>query len=124
MVGQSNSNATDLDLLKACCRFLEDQKAKDAILIQISERSSFADYFIVAGASSLGHLKGLLAGLDDFLIERGIHGRGTRRGIMDDETWVLIDCGDFIVHLMLEDARNFYDLEKLWFESPKIDFRG
>lgn len=103
--------------------FLEDEKALDVLVLDIGLQSSFADFFILATAQSLGHLRGLVKNLDGVLAKHGLGPRGTKRGVNDDDNWILLDCGDFIVHLMTREAREFYDLEKLWFESPHIAFR-
>lgn len=121
MGGQSGTESV-LEIVKGCCRVLEAQKASDVVLLDISARSGFADYFIIAGATSQGHLRGLLKETDTYLMEHGIHGRGTKRGAMDDESWILLDCENIIIHLMNAQAREFYALEKLWYESPRINF--
>lgn len=123
MVGQSGTESV-LDIVKGCCRVLDEQKAKDVVLLDIAARSGFADYFVIAGALSHGHLKGLLRSVDEFLASEGIHGRGSKRGPLEDENWLLIDCGNFIIHLMNDQAREFYALEKLWFESPQLDYKA
>ena len=102
-------------------RFLNDQKATDVTLIDISKQSGFADYFVIATVSSFGQLRGLLKNLDDELATAGVHTKGTKRSLTEDEQWILVDCADFIVHLMTKPARDFYALEKLWFESPHLD---
>jgi ribosome-associated protein len=106
--------------VKDSARFLIDEKAVDVQVLQVSERSSFADFFVLATASSSGHLRGLVRNLDEVLARHGVWAKGGRRGVNEDDTWILLDCGDFIVHLMLQEAREFYDLEKLWFDSPRL----
>jgi ribosome-associated protein len=103
-----------------CARFLMDEKAQDVQVLQVAARSSFADFFIIATAQSLGHLKGLVRNVDEVLAKHDIRAKGGKRSVNDDDTWVLLDCGDFIVHLMMREAREFYDLEKLWFDSPRL----
>lgn len=105
----------------ALARFLEEVKAEDVVVLDISARSGFADYFVIAGANSHGQLRGFTRQADEELMKHGVHPRGARRNLADDETWVLLDCDDFIIHLMLKPARDFYALEKLWFDCPRID---
>ena len=102
-------------------RFLDAQKGLEPVILDISQQSGFADYFIIVTVTSIGHLRGLLRNLDDELSAIGIHTKSTKRSVTEDEQWVLVDCGDFIIHLMTKPAREFYALEKLWFESPHVE---
>ncbi len=130
MVGQLLQNeafdgkkgSTDKSIIQACCRLLVDQKAMDVVLLDISQRASFADWFVIATVTSLGHLRGLTKNVDEFLAPHEIHARGSKRTVQDDDNWILLDCGDFVVHLMTKEGREFFDLEKLWFDSPVCDY--
>lgn len=108
--------------VKESASFLEAEKALDIVVLDIGTHSSFADFFIIASAQSFGHLKGLVKNVDDVLYKHELSAKGTRRGVNDDDNWILLDCGDFIIHLMTQEARDFYTLEKLWIESPQVDF--
>ena len=94
---------------------------KETALLDISEQSGWTDYFIIATANSATHMKGLYRRVQEFLSEKGVKPLRRRKHIAD-EKWLLIDCGDFVVHLMSEDSREFYDLERLWYEGKKIDY--
>ena len=107
-------------VVRDCARFLRDEKAQDVQVLQVSVRSSFADFFVIATAQSAGQLKGFVRNVDEVLARHGVRAKGGKRSVNDDDTWVLLDCGEFIVHLMLREAREFYDLEKLWFDSPRL----
>lgn len=107
-----------------CARFLEGEKAADVLVVDIGLQSSFADFFVIATAQSLGHLRGLVKNIDGPLAAHGLGAKGTKRGVNEDDNWILLDCGDFLIHLMTAEAREFYDLEKLWFESPRVDFKA
>jgi len=109
--------------VKESASFLEDEKATDVLVLDIGMQSSFADFFIIASAQSLGHMRGLVKNVDGVLATHNLGPRGTKRGVNDDDNWILLDCGDFIIHIMTGEARAFYDLEKLWFESPRVEFR-
>ena len=112
------------DAAKESACFLEAEKALDVLVLDIGLQSSFADFFIIASAQSLGHMRGLVRNVDSVLAKHGLGPRGTKRGVNDDDNWILLDCGDFIIHIMTREAREFYDLEKLWFESPHVEFQS
>ncbi len=103
----------------AVARFLDEHRGKDTVALDISTKSSFADYFVITTVTSMGHLRGLLDQLVPFLGEIDTQPlNGTKR--RDDDGWILLDCGFLIVHLMTGEFRNFYELERLWFGGERI----
>lgn len=91
---------------------LSERKAKNILLINISEKSSFADYFINATAGSERQLGALSDEVQKYAIELGLEIKGVegRTG----STWILIDLGDVIVNLFTADTREKYSIDKLW----------
>ncbi len=98
---------------------LEEHKAQNIAAINISELNSWTDYFIIATVTSQGHMRGLLRNLRAYLNEQGIEYKNRYKHI-DDYSWLFIDCGFMVIHLMDEETREFYDLEKLWFNGIKV----
>ena len=101
---------------------LDEHRGGDTVAIYVGEAASFTDYFVIATASSMGHLRGLHRQLEEYLHEVGIpplnrHKRGT------ENSWTLLDCGFVVIHLMTQDIREFYDLEHLWF-GGEVVFRS
>ncbi|MBF0162484.1 MAG: ribosome silencing factor [Magnetococcales bacterium] len=95
---------------------LEDKKAVEIILLDLRGRASFADFFVVATGTSHTHVSALAAEVDRFCHERGIRVLGVAG--LPEATWVLVDAGDIVVHLFQQEARSFYELEKLWHQPP------
>lgn len=98
---------------------LDSKKAKDIKLLKTTDITVLADYFIICTASSVTHIKTLYDEVDKALTEKGepsIRVEGYRNG-----GWVLVDFGCLIVHIFLQDIREFYDLERLWSDAPQID---
>lgn len=91
---------------------LDDAKADNIQIIDLRDRSSFADFMIVAGGHSTRQVKAMA----DRLVQRakaaGIVPLGVEGG--REAEWVLVDLVDVVVHLMLPQTRAFYNLEKLW----------
>ncbi|TVR70171.1 MAG: ribosome silencing factor [Spirochaetaceae bacterium] len=107
------------DLARALARFLDESGAQHVLALDISAQSSFADCFVIAGASSQAQLGGFHRRAEEFLRERGVFPRNHRkRG--DESGWLLLDCDSLVVHLMLKDIREFYDLERLWFDAELL----
>lgn len=111
-----------LDSNSAACRvagFLDELGATDVIALDISSHSAFADAFVIAQANSRGQLQGFQRQVEEQLFELGLLASNHRkRG--DESGWYLIDCGSVIVHLMLQEQREFYGLEKLWYDATVL----
>lgn len=100
-------------------RLLEEHRAEDILVLDVSKSSGWTDYFVIATVRSEAHLKGLLRWLNELFAREDIEPLNRHKNITD-RGWVLIDCGDFIVHLMEKEQRDFYELEKLWFNSERV----
>ena len=101
-----------LDLKTICCSALDDLKAQNILVLDISDISSFADWFIIATASSSRNAKAISNKLIESLKQQKHHLVGIEG--QDDSEWILVDCGDVIVNIMQQETREFYDLESLW----------
>lgn len=100
------------DLKKIIVTTLKDHQATDILVLNIKKLTDIADYMIIATANSTIHVKTLIEKTSEkltsiYLKPIGIEGDDARE-------WMLIDFGDLIVHIMLENTRKFYSLEKLW----------
>ena len=96
---------------------LDDDKAQDVVVIDLKDKSSVADWMIVASGRSHRHVGALADHLLRALKDVGA-GKARVEG-MPHNDWVLIDAGDVIVHLFRPDVRAFYNLEKIWsVDSP------
>ena len=97
---------------------LEDKKAEDISIIDISEVSVLADYFIIAGGSNHSQIQALTDNVEEKLGRAGY----TRKQIegYDTANWVLMDYGDIIVHIFDRENRLFYDLERIWRDGKEV----
>lgn len=104
------------------CFVLEEEKCSDIVLINISKSSSIADYLILANATSTTAVKAVAKHLKDYNFEGEtvIRAEGLKEG-----EWAVLDYGNILVHILLEDKRAFYNLEKLWENGGKniIDWK-
>ncbi|HPK86978.1 MAG TPA: ribosome silencing factor [Atribacterota bacterium] len=101
---------------------LEEKKAKDTIILDIKQISIIADYFIISTALSTAHLKTLITTLIEKIKENEINRNLSYEG-NEYTGWVLLDCGDIVIHLFSEEKRNFYHLEQLWQDAKQIHFK-
>lgn len=97
-----------------------DKKARDVVLLEISPIVAYADYFLICSGRSVVHVKAIVSAVEEYLKNNGVtplHIEGYSEG-----RWVLLDYDELIVHVFLEDARHFYNLERLWGDVPRIEF--
>ncbi len=117
---ETNKNMTNKELALFIAGEMDKRKASDIVIIDIAEKSGFADYFVIATASSLRQLSSLAVNLEDKLAEEGvivghIEGKG-------DSGWILMDYGDIIINLFTAEQREHYNIEKVWGDCIRVDF--
>ena len=111
---------TSLETAKLAVKILSDKKGIDIKLIKID--SSIADYFVISTGGSSTHVKTLADEVEVKLDEAGIsvsHIDGHR-----SDTWIVLDYVDVIVHVFSEEAREYYNLERLWKDGEEMDIYG
>ncbi|WKD48771.1 ribosome silencing factor [Microbulbifer spongiae] len=95
---------------------LEDLKGKDIVALDVSELSDVMDNLLICTGTSSRQVKSLAENVVGELQKQGVRPIGVEG--KEQGEWVLVDYGDLVVHVMLEDLRSFYDLEKLWSMTP------
>ena len=110
---------TPEEITAVAYRALEDKKAKDVKILKTAEHTVLADYFVICNGSSSTHIKALVDEVDKQLSEAGEP--PIRREGLRSDIWVLMDFGSVIVHVFTEEARKFYNLERLWSDSTEVD---
>lgn len=101
-------------LLNIVINALEDLKAKDIKVLDVRNLSSITDTMVIASGTSSRQVVALGEKVIESVKEHGLQPLGSE-GMTEGE-WVLVDLGDIIVHVMLPQTRDFYQLEKLWAE--------
>ena len=102
-------------------KLMEDGKGKDVTLLDISGLNSWTDYFVIVTVNSSAHWQGLYKQVKEYIKENDLEIHLTSKKSPDGDDWNLIDLGAIVIHLMSEQARQFYDLEKLWHNGKIID---
>lgn len=109
---------TPLSLARACRRFASDKKASKITILDLRGLSSMTDYFVICSAASEPHLKAVVNEIETKLKEKGVHpshvdGRPA-------SNWMVMDYVDVVVHVMRDNIRDFYGLERLWGDAKKV----
>lgn len=109
---ETNKELSDEEMIGLIEAALDEMKAKDIVKIDVRGRSTVTDYMIVASGNSKRHVSAVAQSVLDKIKEQGIKLLGVEGQDVGD--WVLVDVGSIVVHLMMPDARSFYDIERLW----------
>ena len=109
-----------IDFVRIAADALDDKKGIDLALLDVGDLLSITEVFLIVTGSSRPHVRTLAEAVDEKLKE---HGRRPLRteGASEGE-WVLLDYGDFVVHVFQETPRDFYGLERLWGDAPRIQW--
>lgn len=110
-----------LEMAKLAIAALEDKKAEDIRVIDISEVSVIADYFIIAGGSNKNQIQALCDNVLEKLGRAGYPEKQTEG--YNTANWILIDFVDVIVHIFDKENRLLYDLERIWRDGRQVDLK-
>ena len=111
-------NTAARELLEICRKVLEEKKAGDLQVFDVSEQSSITDYLVIATATSEPHLRALRVELEKAVDAAKVRIVGMDAG--QGSGWVVVDLFDVMVHLFLPDQRSHYGLERLWKEAKEM----
>ena len=107
------------ELVNVLLGALAKRKAEDVVKIDVQDKTSIADYFIIASARSSTQVKSLCEHCEAEAEKQGA--TIIRKEGVNDGRWAIVDFGDVILHIFNDETRLFYHLEKLWGEGEKID---
>lgn len=110
------------EMAKLAIKAMEDKKAEDISLIDISEVSVIADYFLIASGSNRSQIQAIIDNVEETLGRAGAALKQIEG--YDTANWVLMDYGDIIVHVFDRDNRLFYNLERIWRDGKKVDIES
>jgi ribosome-associated protein len=98
-----------------------DKNAEDLIILDVRGLSSFTDFFVIMSGRSTRHVQGLAEAVDESLREKRLREANTEG--LRDGLWVLLDFNDVVVHIFYAETREFYNLEGLWHDAPRVNVK-
>ena len=102
-----------------CARAALDHKAIDLVILEVKNLSSFTDYFLICSGNSDRQVQAIANHMEETLGKQGFPPlgiEGKREG-----RWILLDYGDVVIHIFYQPVREFYDLERLWVDAPRVE---
>ena len=109
--------ADSLDLAREIARVLDNKRGHDIKILHVEDKTVLADYFVLCTANSNTHIKSLIGDLEYRMDLRGLDNHHVEG--RDNGTWVIADYYHVIVHVFSREAREFYNLDKLYGDAPE-----
>ncbi len=115
-----SAGSDDLDeRILTALQAASDKKALDPVVLDLRQIASFTDYFVITSGANERQVQAISDEMFERLKKAGI--AAARVEGYKSAEWILLDYGDFIVHVFADKARKFYDLERLWRESKRVE---
>ena len=112
-------STTSTERARIAAQAADDKKGEDIVVLDVAEIMGIVDAFVIAHASNTRLVRAIVDEVKKQLLDRaGVKPRSVEG--LDDMTWVLLDYGDLVVHVFLEQTREFYGLERLWSDAARI----
>lgn len=106
-------------LADICARIAADNKGEDIVILDVRKISSFTDFFVILSGRSTRHVQALAESLENELRSKRVS--SSRAEGLSEGKWVLLDFADVVVHIFYHEQRDFYDLEGLWHDAPRVE---
>lgn len=112
-----------LRLVASAASAASAKQGEDILVLEVGQILAITDAFIITSGANARHVRAIAEE-----VEVGVSADGGPRPLrtegLDDARWVLLDYGDFVVHVFLDETRRYYDLERLWSDAPHVDWEG
>ncbi len=109
------------DLVAVAATAAAAKKGEDVVVLEVGQILAITDAFVITHGANTRQVRTIAEEVEEKVGAAG-GPKPLRVEGLDDARWVLLDYGDFVVHVFLDDARAFYDLERLWGDAPRLDW--
>lgn len=110
-----------LDRARACARIADDNRAKDILVLDLRQTTPLVDFFVIVTATARRQSNAIASEIDQAMKKQGEAKLGLEGS--EEGRWILIDYGDFVVHIFSPEFRAFYALEDIWGDAPQLDWQ-
>ena len=112
---------TVADWVRVAARAAADKTDEPTVVLDVGEVLSITSYFVITGGRNARQVKTVAEEVEAAVADAG-GPRPLRTEGLDSLRWVLLDYGDFVVHVLLDEARRYYELERLWADVPRLEW--
>ncbi|MDO5034313.1 MAG: ribosome silencing factor [Actinomycetaceae bacterium] len=112
-------NESTRGFVEVAAKAAVDKLGINPVAILVGERLAYSDVFLIVSAESARQVQAIVREVTDRVLEAGGHRPRVESG--EESSWVLMDFGDFVVHVQLDEQREFYALERLWADCPVLE---
>ncbi|PQO35140.1 ribosome silencing factor [Blastopirellula marina] len=116
----SQTTASSLELAHAAALVAEENRGKNIVVLDMRKLTAAFDYFVIVTGASRRQLHAISDEIDD-KFEKELGDTRLGREGYDDSRWILLDYGDVVIHIFDESTRDYFSLEELWAEAPRVD---
>jgi ribosome-associated protein len=109
------------ELATIAARIADDNRAKEILLLDLRQAAPLFDFFVIASANSRRQAYAIASEIDQEMKKLGEVKLGMEGA--DEGRWILVDYGDFVIHIFSEDARTYYSLEEIWGDASRVEWR-
>lgn len=109
----------DLEIIKRVVALLDERKAEDIVVLDLRGKANVADYFVITTGANKPHLKSLYDGMQHLFRTAGYD--AYQKAGVADSGWMIMDYHGIMVHIFEADLREYYGLEELWKDAPRLN---
>jgi len=121
--GKGNAGLVEsVQLVQLAAHAAGERKAKEVRILDIRSISPVTDFFVICTGTSNTHVRAIADSVEDEVTKQGLHLHHMEG--YENGRWILLDFGDLVVHVMQEDERSFYNLERLWGDAIEVDLEA
>lgn len=114
-------SVSGIDFATQVARIVSDNRAEDVVVLDLRSVSAIADFFVIATGTSDRQMRAIAEKIEEY--GRTVGQRVYGRSGYENATWLLVDYVDVVVHLFDAERREYYDLELLWGDAPRVDWQ-
>ena len=109
-----------LEIVKKIANALDDKKAFDVKVLDITKISVLADYFVLASGDNPSQLQAMMDIVEEVMYKNGINSKRVEGSA--NSSWILMDYNDVVIHIFNKEEREFYNLDKVWSDGELVEF--
>ena len=121
--GSSSRRDASIELALVAARAADDKQGTDTIVLEVGLVLTITELFVVTGASNRRLVRAIADEIEERVKELCGRSPGRTEGHREQQ-WVLLDYGDVVVHVFLEEMRQFYEIERLYKDAPRVDWKA